>query len=363
MRRSWIASLALITSVFAAGCDEKDCVKEQVTVEIGDTDAITLTARVDVSIVGEEPEHARLRERARKYRDELERGNDAWSRRLAFLTPATEETIYRKTQQQLVSVERRVEIKRSDLARVFGDTPLSFNFFEGPDWTEVVISIGRGRAGTARDRERVDAALRRLTDAYAAYAATVADFYEYLEKHPERAEGAYRKLAELKGDPDPEDQDLAYFVRIFEKMDAFAKVQVVDEAEELSLEAASRLVYDPFPSDLTLKIPTAILESEGFDPRGPQSVEVRRRGLRDAFRSLEGRWVEPDILAIMIAREEADDAPEPDLIALGQLPRRYARPSGGEVRAALLEAMRPRETYRVRWRRPTADESRQAPQP
>lgn len=355
MRKSVYAILALAALVF--GCDEKDCVKEKVTIEVADGDAIALTSRVDVAIVSTDPEHAKLLERARRYREDLERGNDPWSRRLAFLTPASEETIYRKTQQQLVSVERRVEIKRPDLARVFSDTPLSFDFFEGPEWTELVISTGRSRAGTARDRERVDAALLRLTDAYAAYAAAVADFYEYLEKHPERAREVYKKLAELKEDPDPEDHELALFIRIFEKLDAFGKIQMVDETEELSLETASRQVYDPFPSDLTLKIPTAILESEGFDQRGPQMVEVRRRGLRDSFRSLEGRWVEPDLLAIMIAADENEEAPEPDFIALGELPRRFARPSGPEVRTALREAMRPRETYRVRWRRPVAGET------
>ncbi|MHB0971966.1 MAG: hypothetical protein ACYC7A_18135 [Thermoanaerobaculia bacterium] len=359
MRKSLCAILAFTAIAF--GCDEKDCVKEQVTIEITDGDAIALTSRVDVAIVGAEPEHAKLLERARKYREDLECGNDPWSRRLAFLTPATEETIYRKTQQQLVSVERRVEINRPDLARVFSDTQLTFDFFEGPDWTELVISTGRSRAGTARERERVDAALLRLTDAYAEYAAAVADFYEYLEKHPERAREVYRKLAELKDDPDPEDTEIAYFIRIFEKMDAFGKIQMVDETEELSLEAASRKVYDPFPSDLTLKIPTAILESEGFDQRGPQIVEVRRRGLRDSFRSLEGRWVEPDLLAIMIADEEREGTPEPDFVAIGELPRRFARPSGPEVRAALRDVMRPRETYRVRWRRPIAGDPPQKP--
>jgi hypothetical protein len=361
MRKSVCA--ILVFSAITFGCDEKDCVKEQVTIEIAEGDAIALTSRVDVAIVGAEPEHAKLLERARKYREDLERGNDPWARRLAFLTPATEETIYRKTQQELVSVQRRVEIKRPDLARVFSDTPLTFDFFEGPDWTELVISTGRSRAGTPRDRERVDAALLRLTDAYAEYAASVADFYEYLEKHPERAREVYRKLAELKGEPDPEDTEIAYFIRIFEKMDAFGKIQMVEETEELSLEAASRKVYDPFPSDLTLKIPTTILESEGFDQRGPQIVEVRRRGLRDSFRSLEGRWVDPDLLAITIADEERqEDTPEPDIIAIGELPRRFARPSGPDVRAALREAMRPRETYRVRWRRPVAGEPPVAPE-
>jgi hypothetical protein len=332
-----------------AGCSDLDPVTERLALVIGDDDAVEISSTVVIASVSGEPGQAPLRARAQQMRQDLLTGADAWSRRFALLEPTEERYEWRKNGGEVVSVTRSAEIRRADLARFFSDTSLSFSFFQGPAWEELIISAPAPQRPDPAARELMEGALDKAASSYALYAASIDTLYRYLDQHADRApllfdaigDGPREELSEEEG---------AMIAAVDRATDAVRELLTVDPGQTLSLQAASRLGYDPFPSDLVITLPGDLIEVDGFEKRDAQTVAVLRRGLWDLFSRFEGKWISPDPLARTIAAQEGEE-PEVDFPSLAREPRKSVAPAPADVRAAIEQQLRPATIYRVRWRR------------
>ena len=129
------------------------------------------------------------------------------------------------------------------------------------------------------------------------------DLYRYLDQRPERAE---RCLAELfsvarpDGSPDL-DGDEARLVKIVnDTMGEVVLVLKVESGEAYTLDELSRRVFDPFPAPVSVLLPVAPDEVEGFVLAHDGRLQVPVHGLWDALGRLAGTWVAPDPVVNMV---------------------------------------------------------------
>ena len=133
-------------------------------------------------------------------------------------------------------------------------------------------------------------------------------------------------------------------------MEQVADALLVPDDEAFSLNELSRLVYDPFPARLTVTVNADVLASSGFSV-GAGYFERPAVHVWNALRALEGRWVTPDLVTAAAAPLPDDQQPEPDVLLLSSLPRRYSSPpTSGEVESAILAELIPEELLQLRWR-------------
>jgi hypothetical protein len=353
IRLAALGGIALLLT----GCFEKDPVTERLFITIFGDGTARVRSVVDVASVSEEKEHAVVRERARHTRSLLENGHDEWSRRYAGVRAIEEQVSFRRTNGELTSVERWATLREREFGRFFADTALSFQFVEGRDSVELHVYAGRPTAASAAQRRFVRDSLEGLAASLAAHYRSAADLYSYLDAHPERAAPVFAHLLDPAREAALEEEEETLIESFGASADAVTRIRFVDEGSDVSLDRASRLVYDPFPADLTIHLPGEIVEAEGFVRRDSRVVTVPRIALADAVVNLRGLWVEPDLLALVFEQEIATDEPaELDAAALADAPRRASRPSAADVRSALERSLAAPGHYRVRWRRPTDEE-------
>ena len=116
-----------------------------------------------------------------------------------------------------------------------------------------------------------------------------------------------------------------------------------------SPEELSRLVYDPSPAPLLVRVPGPILEVEGFQDQGSGILRVPTLSLWGAFTLIQDGWISPN--PVVITYEHLAGGKKPlaleDFLAR---PRGAAdAPSPGELLRALEEQLKPAAVYRVRW--------------
>src|SRR5207247_2230330 len=70
------------------------------------------------------------------------------------------------------------------------------------------------------------------------------------------------------------------------------------------------LVFNPFPAEIFIHTPRPVSILEGFTKKGEDTAVIRRSGLNDAIRALEGKWLTPDPLA-MLLRTDQDNTEMP----------------------------------------------------
>lgn len=59
-------------------------------------------------------------------------------------------------------------------------------------------------------------------------------------------------------------------------------------------------MFNPFPAEVFVTTPGAITGLEGFEKTDEKTVAIRRRGIFDAIDALEGRWISPDPLSLLV---------------------------------------------------------------
>ena len=116
-----------------------------------------------------------------------------------------------------------------------------------------------------------------------------------------------------------------------------------------SPEELSRLVYDPSPASILVRVPGPVLEAEGFLDQGSGILRVPTLSLWGAFTRIQDRWLSPD--PVVIYYEHLAGGKKPlaleDFLAS---PRSAASaPSPAELLRALEEQLMPAAVYRVRW--------------
>ena len=129
-------------------------------------------------------------------------------------------------------------------------------------------------------------------------------------------------------------------------------IQDMEAAEDdaFTLDEEFDLVFNSLPAEINVRTPAPIEHIEGFERVDERSAVIRRRGIFDAIRALEGRWISPDPLAIIL-RSEYDRKEVPASTELAALPRRSdPAVSSQEISAEFGRYFAPQQTYRLRWR-------------
>ncbi|MCI0656579.1 MAG: hypothetical protein L0170_05850, partial [Acidobacteria bacterium] len=151
---------------------------------------------------------------------------------------------------------------------------------------------------------------------------------------------------EEAGAPTQEEKELTDAVRA--SIDETLELFTLPGQSPYSLEELSRLVYDPFPAPLTVQVPGAILQVEGFVESGEQVVKVRELGLWEALGALGDRWVDPNLLVLKY-RLQIDNKPL-DLTTLVSTHLRATPPETSvEIQQVLEANLAPAPVYRLRW--------------
>jgi hypothetical protein len=304
-------------------------------------------------------------------------GTDAWGTRIAAADPAAERFSWEKRLGALRSASRSaVFAEPRGLEAFFRDTSLSVSYSIDSERgvAELTIVPGTSARATRKQREETERTLSAWTAAVAEYLKAGQALYAYLEEQPDRAYACLGTLfgerlneEEAKDLDELTDEERRQVDRLDEAMGKVLEVLAVPEGSAYSPDEVSQLVYDPFPARLTVKLPGAPLEVEGFlrgvrgVPGEDGALAVPGHGLWEALRSLEGRWLSPDPVLFYIesARQEEQDGA--GFHTFLERPRQAAPdhllPSAREVRSAIEESLKPAPLYRASWRVNPQDET------
>jgi hypothetical protein len=361
LERLAFASAVLLA---ATSCFE-DPVSERLQLEFREKDKVAIRLKIDIT-VPDDTKNRPLQARMRDLRDKLLRGDDEWARRFDLVAPEMETVKLHKSGGLLRTLEREAVIEARDLSRFFSDTSLSFNLVRGPGWTELTLYAGKSKRATWQQQTLLSGRLDDWCSRISAYLSTLADVYGYLDRHPDRAEavlGAVLRddLSEEERSRLPElaEDEEKIVVALKDRMGDVWSVLFVDEEQDFSLNEISSLVFDPFPANLSVRVPAKILEHEGFETSADQSIRVPQLTLWGALLAMRDRWMTPDPLMTKVEHARSSGGKPLSLAAfLTQERRVQAVPSSADVKAALTEGLKARVRYRVRWSDPEPAPSR-----
>jgi len=110
------------------------------------------------------------------------------------------------------------------------------------------------------------------------------------------------------------------------------------------------LVFNPFPAEVAVRTPEDILALQYMEERATNLAVIHRDGLLDAMSALEGRWISPDPLAILLRSSQTADSKVPPPATVAAMPRRStAAVTASEIEKAVMEELKPASVYRIRW--------------
>lgn len=363
MRRA----IALLATLLATACSQFP-VNEEVRIEFARDDRVVeVTAETTFTL---QPRSEAVAARVEAARSAAQAGMDPWAIRFARLSPETERVSVQKKRGKIESVTRSVLVPFDDLQQIFADTNVTVNIVEGEGWNELRFYPGSGSRAT-REQERAFASdLAAWSGSVARYVAAVHRLYAYLDENPARAEPLFAVLFEEQKEPEgmpvtddaqaedangqdpppwqdnplirrvevPLLEDLAQtMTEIFERRDA-------QEGRASSFAEDADLIFNPFPGRIVVRVPGEILETEGFTTE-KDAVIIERIDLLEAISALEGTWVSPDPLTLLLREERVSGA------ELASQPRKSrAFVPASEVAATIRRQLERPKTYVVRWR-------------
>jgi hypothetical protein len=330
-----------------------------------------LTIRADGSVVAtvvqevapsDEYNNPQLAERLEESRETLEQNLDPWSQRFAHLNAVAEHQ----------SVERiEGELRRSIHSAVFGSFEAFIPMVEADGLTGTLVMGGNraelslfptgGTRATYFQRQDAERRLGAWSSRLSDYFRAITELYRHLDQNPDRAVPCLAHIFEehdgLEGTGPLTAIEEGLVAQAKESMEEVADALLVPDDAAFSLNELSRLAFDPFPARLTVAIEGAVLKVEGFST-GEGFVERPPVDVWNALRSLEGRWISPDLVTRAAAPLPEDEQPDPDILHLASLPRSFANPpTAGEVEAAILAELIPEEELRLLWSQPSREEA------
>lgn len=316
-----LAVLALL--VVAAACRPAT---DDVTVQFyDDNDDVTVTAetRFDVNSATQ---------RTRDRQTAALNGTDPWSIRFARLSPESETVTFERSRGELERVTRSIRIPADDLQRVFSDTAVTVSLIRGDGWNELTLIPGTSSRATREQQRHFEGTLTSWSNDVARYFTAVDHLYDYLDENPHRAQGIF---AAMLNDEDivSNEEDQAFLRAVLEAMERIATRMDEQEGEANTFAEEADLIYNPFPARMTIRVPRE------------KDLVIEPVDLMKAVTSLEGRWISPDPLALLLNEKN------PTAEELAAMPRKSsAVVSGAEIAQAIREQLvRPR-TYSIRWR-------------
>ena len=297
------------------------------------------------------------RERIEATRRDILDARDPWALRMRSLEPVSDRTIWDRQAGSLVRADRRVLLEDAQaLGRFFSDTLVRAAVAVGEKETEFTLTPGPGSRASRQQREAWKEELEKWASALARYLEDGERLYAYLGKNPDRAEACFASVFSeiLSGEArarheKPSAEDAALLEPFNKAMEEVLNLFAVPPDSAFSPEELSRLVHDPFPASLLVRIPGPVLEVEGFQDQGSGVLRVPPLSLWGAFTRIQDRWLSPD--PVVIYYEHLAGGKKPLVLEdfLGR-PRSASRtPSPGDLLRALDEQLKPAAVYRVRW--------------
>ncbi|HYC89708.1 MAG TPA: hypothetical protein VEO54_10895 [Thermoanaerobaculia bacterium] len=350
MRLRFCHAVALAAGlVLSARCAVEKPLSTRVHLRIdGDGQRVQITTATELK---QSWEVGGAKDRLASAREAMLAARDEWSNRYAQLEAQSDRLLQQRERGELRRVERSAVVERDQLTRFFADTPLTFQFTGGADFSELLIFTGSSSRATRQQKDNVERFLGLWSEDGAHYVRAVGKVYEYLERRPDRAGAAFAVL--LEGDERPAENEEEETLLA----EARASMKQILDRLDTAQENASTVdedfddVFNPFPAAVTVQLPGTIVAVENFVRLGDDSVEVRGAGITDAVRTLEGRWVSPDPLAILVRSALDGEDQAVTAASLAAMPRKRSAPvTPSEVREAIVQGLQRAKMYRVQWR-------------
>jgi hypothetical protein len=336
--------------------------------------AVLATSTVEIDDEPEDTNPALARRLAETRRTLLD-GSDAWGVRFAAANAAAERFSWEKRLGILRAARRSALFAEPrDLAAFFRDTSLAVAYAADPErgLAELAIVPGPSTRASRQQREEMERTLATWSVAVADYLRAGQELYAYLDERPGRTRPCFATLfgkrlseqdAKSLGELTAEER--GKLDRLDDAMGRVMEILAVPKGAAYSPDEVSHLVYDPFPAKLSIKLPGAPQELEGFQTDPDGILTVPSPGLWEALRSLQGRWLSPDpaVLYVESGREDKEDAF--DLEAFLKKPRHavpaHLLPAAPEVRTEIEAQLKPASLYHVAWKFALRDEKAEIP--
>lgn len=345
------AIVVLTLVVLVAGCFP-DPVEESLLIAFGDGEEITVENVTEIH--DDAGENTQLAARLSMVRDELIAERDPWSLRFARLSPDEESYKREKAAGKVSRVTRTARVTENDLVRLLSDFA-TINLVSGNGWRQLTITTARSERATSRQKSDVDRQLAEWTHKYVNYLTATMQLYGYLDEQPLRARPVFMVLfGDLMPEPAPEDKPLLtedeqqLIANVRAMMDELSNAMSDSGGGAYTFEELTRLVYDPFPCDITIRVNGSVLDSEGFEKTDAETVKIPKLSLEGSLLQLEDRWITPDPF---LARLRVDpDQGSFNLNAFLEKERGMSPlPSPDAMRKAIDDVLTPGNKYRVRW--------------
>lgn len=355
-RRSITTVGAMAALVVLASCFD-DPVTEKVRIRLEEDDYLEVTHEVAFTEQGKEKKA--LADRLQSLTDSYLRQQDRWSQAFAAVAPDGEKLEWEKELGRLTRAKRTGWFKPVAVERLFAQQGIALTVLEDRDWQEISIYPGASRRATREQRDQVSSAFDGWAEAVVRYVEAMRNVYDYVDANPERASALLRPLYSDLLPPDDKgvkeelsDREHDLVERADKAMDRVSDVVVVPADEPYSLNELSMMVFDPFGYDLSIICRGAVVTATGFSSQRDQTVTHQRHNLWTAFELLEGKWLAPDPLLMIVRRGRAGDDRTVSLEEIVSRKRFATRSlSAAEARRALESELRPPEVLRVRCQR------------
>jgi len=355
LRRVRLVAAAALAAV-ALSCFEQP-ITESMEIRFLAANAAMLRVTVRLADASRFKDSRPAQDRIEAARRAIVEGRDPWSERFASLDPEEERLTWDRKAGQIVRVDQKVLVAdAADVRKFFRDTLIHATLSRTEEAAELVLTPWSGSRAGGQEQALFEGKMETWGTAIVAYLDAGRRLYDYLDANPDRARACFCSLfnellpEESKGGcAAVSHQDEAVVNPFSDAMAALLGLFEVPADEARSVEELSRLVRDPFPAPLTVRVPGPILEVEGFETGEQGALRVRPISLWSAFTRLDDRWIRPDP-AVIYYSQLGRDKDRFDLDGFLALSRSVTPPAGSaEVLAALGEEMQPAPAYRVRW--------------
>jgi hypothetical protein len=358
--RHFRAGLIVLCCLPLTACFEEP-VREHVHLTIRDDDPVIVTVVQEVASSDVARGNLKLAYRLDESRDTIEQNLDPWSRRFALLSPLAERLSVERLEGELRrSIHSAVVPSFDEAVRLIEADGLTGSLTRVRGSSEVQLYPTGGSRATYLQRQDVERRIEEWSEILAVYFEAVADLYAHLDERPDRAVPIFAHIFDkheglgVTGPLDEAEEEL--LARAKTAMEEVSFALLVPDDDAFSLNELTRLVYDPFPARLTIAVEGQVLsvkgwiEEDGFFER--PAVDAW-----NALRSLEGRWISPDLVTAVAAPVSEDQQPDPDVLLFASLQRRFSTPpASDEVEAAIQAALVPEDELILRWRGPPRPE-------
>ncbi len=299
-----------------------------------------------------------LQERIERARWELSRGEDFWSRRIAATSPTAERLTWDRDDGKLSQVIHRVFLEAPrELNILLADAVSLADYTAQPDGAQLALYPLPGSRATGRQMKEVRAQLDDWSARIAVYLDASSKLYSYLKRRPDRAEvclfPVFGPFIDDKTTPkpsEPTDEEQPLVEAVNNSISALTAIFDVPADSAYSPDELFHLVFDPFSAQVRVRTPGKIVELEGFRAESENSVVVPGAGLYGAFKSLEGRWLAPDLFVALVEQGRHGGGWTFDLASFAARERTFSSaPMASTVRDALADQLNAAPVYRVRW--------------